>query len=106
MGLLSRLFGQEQEREKPLYEVSAVISYEERVAIVGESHYQDAIRSACGWKPGTDTAFDCMAELVPEPTNPHDPNAIMVQIDGRCVGYLSRDDAVVYGPAIKEGIRE
>jgi hypothetical protein len=30
---------------------------------------------------------------VPEPTNPHDPFAVMVQVDGRCVGYLSRAHA-------------
>lgn len=45
-----------------------------------------------------------MAELVPEPTNSHDQNAIMVKIDGRCVGYLSRRDAKLHGNAITEGI--
>lgn len=28
------------------------------------------------------------AELVPEPTNPHDPNAIKVMIDGEHIGYI------------------
>ena len=45
-----------------------------------------------------------MAELVPEPDNEHDPNAICVHINGRCVGYLSRRDAVEMGPAIVDGI--
>ena len=27
-------------------------------------------------------------ELIPEPTNPHDPNAIKVVIDGQLVGYV------------------
>lgn len=27
-------------------------------------------------------------ELIPEPTNPHDPNAIKVVIDGKHVGYI------------------
>jgi hypothetical protein len=65
-----------------------------QVDVVGESHYQPAIRSACNWKPDTDTLFHCLAELVPEPTNPHDRHAIMVTINGACVGYLSRQDAV------------
>ena len=39
------------------------------------------------WKKGL--AF----ELIPEPTNPHDPNAIKVLIDGKPVGYLAKDDA-------------
>lgn len=73
---------------------------------MGESHYQPAIRSACDWKPGTDTLFDCLAELVPEPTNPHDPHAIMVTINGACVGYLSRQDAAILGPAVRAAIKQ
>lgn len=75
-----------------------------RVDVVGESHYQSAIRAACNWKSGTDTLFHCMAELIPEPTNPYDRNAIMVAIDGACVGYLSRQDAVTLGPAVREAV--
>jgi hypothetical protein len=36
--------------------------------------------------------------LIPEPTNRYDKNAICVLIDGIRVGYLSREDAVRYGP--------
>lgn len=32
------------------------------------------------------------ARLVPEPTNPHDANAIQVVIDGEHVGYVARKD--------------
>lgn len=77
-----------------------------RVDVVGESHYQPAIRSACDWKPGTDTLFHCLAELVPEPTNRHDRHAIMVMINGACVGYLSRQDAVTLGPAVRAAIKQ
>jgi hypothetical protein len=38
---------------------------------------------------------------VPEPTNPHDENAIQVLVYDQLVGYLSRDDAVRYGPAVR-----
>lgn len=34
-----------------------------------------------------------MAWLAPEPTNPHDPNAVMVWMNGGKVGYLPRGDA-------------
>ena len=30
----------------------------------------------------------CVGALVPEPQNPHDPNAIMVTLDGVCVGHV------------------
>lgn len=73
----------------------------ELVDAVGESHYQDALRAICGSKGWEDVAFDCIAVLVPEPTNPYDPNAVMVQVDGHCVGYLSRDNAIAYGTLIK-----
>ena len=46
--------------------------------------------------PFTSVPFDCIAALVPEPSNPYDSNAVMVQIDGRHVGYLSREDAVAF----------
>src|SRR5205823_252236 len=36
------------------------------------------------------------AVLVPDPSNPYDPNAIEVRIEGILVGYLSREDAAAY----------
>jgi len=103
MGLLKRLLGGEEKRAAA-YAVATSVATEERIDVVGESQYQPAIRAACGWKPGEDTLFECMAELVPEPTNPYDENAIMVKIDDRQVGHLSRQDAKELGPAIAEGI--
>jgi hypothetical protein len=44
---------------------------------------------------------ECIAVFVPEPTNRYDPNAVQVQIDGTTVGYLSRGDALDYGPAVQ-----
>lgn len=34
--------------------------------------------------------FYVKAGLVPEPDNPYDPNAIMVQADGLCIGYVPK----------------
>lgn len=113
MGLLKRLLGSESKPEPqniPSAKDRRWVEDAERVGdirvdVVGESHYQAAIRAACNWKPDTDTLFECMAELVPEPTNPYDPNAIKVTIDGACVGHLSRQDAVTLGPTIREAIQ-
>ena len=69
--------------------------------VAGESHYQDALRKMIGPTKG-DVAVDTEALLIPEPSNPHDPNAVMVQIDGQLVGYLPRDEAVAYGPTLKQ----
>ena len=76
----------------------------ELVAVVGESHYQEDIRDICGSHKWEDVSFDCTAALVPEPSNPYDPNAVMVQIDARLVGYLSRADAVDYRPLIDQAL--
>ncbi len=72
------------------------------VNVAGESHYQEALREIVGAPAGEQVAVDTEAMLVPEPSNPHDPNAVMVQIDGRLVGYLPREEAVAYGPALEE----
>jgi hypothetical protein len=75
---------------------------EESVAVVGESNYQAAIRRVCGANRGEAVRFDCVAVLVSEPENRFDPNAVMVFVDGGGkVGYLSRDDALDYQPAVQ-----
>jgi hypothetical protein len=76
----------------------------ELVAAVAESHYQDALRSLCGSQRGEEVRFDCTAVLVPEPSNPHDSNAVMVQVDAHLVGYLSRGDAVNYRSLIADAL--
>src|SRR3954453_2190671 len=65
------------------------------VQVVGESHYQDALRTLAG-RIGSDGVFT--ARLVPEPDNPHDPRAVAVCVDGDLakIGHLARDVAKVY----------
>jgi len=61
--------------------------------IVGESFRQVAIKKV--WRQGgADRTFE--AELVPESNNPHDRNAVRVEIDGVHVAYLSRESAEEY----------
>lgn len=101
MGTLRHLLNLPE--KPPQAESSARTSiFEPRLSIVGESHYQPALLSITNCSPGQEVAFDCIAELVPEPTNPHDPHAVMVRIEGKCVGYLSRQNAQRLGPRLKE----
>ncbi|HEY0530936.1 MAG TPA: HIRAN domain-containing protein [Actinoplanes sp.] len=73
------------------------------VDIVGESHYVDAIRDVFGREFREDGCeLATRAQLVPEPWNRHDRNAIGVWVAGRQVGYLSRDDAARYAPALSK----
>lgn len=62
--------------------------------VVGEASYKRHLRTVFGPDEGR-KHFD--ARLDPEPTNPHDPNAIKVSIHGGTVGYLSRASAKRYG---------
>jgi hypothetical protein len=69
--------------------------------VVGESYNQAAIQAIAEAHPDRgplDESAQCRVSvgLVPEPDNPHDPNAVRVEIDGRKVGYLSRVDAARY----------
>ena len=82
--------------------VSAVLlEGDELVEVVGESHYQPAIRRVCGVSdPAQPVGHDCIAALFPEPDNRYDPDAVMVQVDGEHVGYLRREDSAAYLPAI------
>lgn len=55
--------------------------------IVGESHYQPALRSVAG--PG-EVRHLCAAVVAPENGNAYDPMAVVVTINGQKVGYFSR----------------
>lgn len=69
--------------------------------IVGEASYQDALWTICRGAEGDRIRHQIVAVLVPEPQNPHDPNAIAVHIDGFVVGYFARDIAVEYGSGLQ-----
>lgn len=63
--------------------------------IVGESHYQAALRQLRNSRQmATDNDF--VADIVSEPDNPHDGNACAVYIESFKVGYLPRDAAAEF----------
>jgi hypothetical protein len=66
------------------------------VHVVGESRYQRELQEIAGGKTREGVYLPVVAALVPEPENPADRNAIAVQIEGKKVGYLSRQDAAAY----------
>jgi hypothetical protein len=75
------------------------------LAVVGEANYQRAFEQMCGpRKPeGEDVEVD--AQLSLEDANRFDSNAVKVEVQGRTVGYLSRDDASDFREWLKaEGI--
>lgn len=73
-----------------------------KLSVVGESNYQAALMRVSGAPASGKHRHDCTALLVLEPDNPHDPKAVMVQVDGECVGYLSRHNARRFGPKVQK----
>lgn len=71
------------------------------VEVVGEAYYQVALERVAGGRSPDSADLEVTATLLPEPDNPYDPNAIAVRIDGATVGYMSREDAIDYGPVVQ-----
>jgi hypothetical protein len=69
--------------------------------VAGESHFADAIRTLLGKDfKATGTEIVVMAQLIPEPRNDHDRNAVGVWSGGLQLGYLPREEAARYAPAL------
>jgi hypothetical protein len=78
-----------------------VLDGQHQLAIVGESHYQDALWRQAGVARGTEVRTESIAILVPEPDNQYDKNAIAVVLPTGRAGYLSREDAATYAPGLR-----
>lgn len=106
-GAETRRTNEEPEREKATrngYLLLGADGYP-NTEVAGEFARTDSIHKAIGRKPKKDEEIernDLIAALVPEPTNPHDKNAVMVQINGQHVGYLEKEVAVLYVSAIRD----
>ncbi|OSI60345.1 hypothetical protein BSZ21_38970 [Bradyrhizobium canariense] len=72
------------------------------VPVAGESNYQDVLESLYREHCGTGHDIKVSAGLVPEDGNAFDSNAVQVEIDSCCVGYLRRDMALQYRAALGE----
>jgi hypothetical protein len=80
---------------------ATLLQGQETLEVVGESHYQDDLWRLAGGFSVDRVRFPVAAVLLPEPDNPYDTNAVSILIDGRLVGYLSRDDAAAYLPGLR-----
>lgn len=100
MNRLARLFRSTPQavQPNPSYDFHAY----RRLQVVGESKYQDELRFLCGSEPGEVVEQERIAEMVPEPDNRFDPNAVAIYIDGYKVGYLSREDAANWSPYLRD----
>jgi hypothetical protein len=73
-----------------------------RVQVVGESYYQDAIKSAVINLLRDGEVYEATAVLMREPDNKYDSNAVAVYLESSGkVGHLSRDVAIAYQPLLQ-----
>lgn len=70
------------------------------VHAVGEMQYQKALERICGGRCEDGWQMPVTAHLLREPKNKYDANAVRVMVGEALVGYLSRDDAKRYAPAL------
>lgn len=66
------------------------------VDVVGVSRRQDVLAAVVERHGRSGRTVTVDAVLVLEDSNPHDANAVRVEIDGALIGYLSRDNARRY----------
>lgn len=70
------------------------------IEIVGESFRQDAVQAVA--KAADGSPFDLY--LLPDPSNPHDRNAVRVMVGNLHVGFLPRDAAKVWKKRCQEAM--
>lgn len=91
----------------PPYRVSLGRAEWPTIEVVGEHAYGKEIRAALhasGVRTAgqRDTEVEALpVELVPEPDNPFDPNAISLRWRNQVLGYLSREDAIRYAQPVR-----
>lgn len=66
----------------------------------GTEHRQDAILALLPRRLGDGAELDAIAQLLPEPTNPFDRNAVACHVADRLIGYLPKEEAVRYAPVL------
>lgn len=95
MSFLKRIFGR-GEPAGNLSEITLQGTGRFPLSVVGESRYQRDLETICGGRTEEGADLTKSARLILEDTNPYDRSAVRVEIDGRTVGYLSREDAKAY----------
>lgn len=96
-------------RAKPAKPILRLPADTRMIDVHGESFYGPALRkfvTANGVNLNRTDDFDLddvLVRLIPEPTNPQDPRAIMVAApDGSCLGHVGRANALKYAEIITE----
>jgi hypothetical protein len=78
-------------------------SGDHEVRLVGESQFQKHLEFCAGGRTQDGARVPLVtAVLVAEPNNPYDNKAIRVDVGGRCVGYIARDETHRFHPILRQ----
>jgi hypothetical protein len=106
VAVLSLIGGHRSAKSKELrYQLSDAGRKRDRkypLEIVGESHYQEALKAICGGHTKDGHFYETQAVLRLDNDNSYDPNAVAVLIQDRLVGHLSRENAKRYRSLLKK----
>lgn len=88
----------EKNTEHPKHRASSDAPYfwpvdEGSTYVAGTTHHQRPLKSIAGEHGNTRAEVYCVALIVPETDNPHDDQAVRIDINDQAVGYLPRDAA-------------
>ena len=117
MSILSRLFGKmgqtpvappaQEEKKTSTHKVAGTSFRQAAIKALGTKNPDFALTKGELFKRGLDEVYEYTfnpkkAELVPEPDNPDDPNAIKVVVDGVHVGYIKAGSCARIHKLIRE----
>ena len=76
------------------------------LGIKGQNHYLGNIRALFDTNTeGFPTELEIEGILEPEPTNAHDPNAVILRVRGYAVGYIAQEMAAEVKNQIGSGVK-
>lgn len=77
-----------------------------KLVIRGQNHYRGNIVSLFDAKTtGFAQELDIDGILEPEPTNTHDPNAVILRVHGFVIGYIAQEFASTVKSQISGGVK-
>jgi hypothetical protein len=83
---------------------AVVVESQRDQEVVGEAQYQGVLERLAGGRSDLSANVPVSCVLLPEPHNPHDANAVAIQVDGATVGYLPRKDAAAFSPCLRAAL--
>lgn len=92
MGLLDWLLGASSDHNRPAAPQPMHLAPGRGFTfeLVGESHYQETLDAICGGKCDGGHKLQIIVQLCFQEDNPHDPNAIVVLVNRKAIGYVPR----------------